>query len=272
MLASVARWLLPLATVAVIAGVWLTTLPQGFPAADDPHLHPSGLVDRLLDDSGEFVIAWHTWGVAHPPGYPLLGFVANVLTRLMERVAEAGRPPETDGSAGEAGTGTADITSAPQVSSRPSRLAAPVVRASLVSWLFAVLALILAVLVVLGVRAEGQVELGTGAAAAALLYAFGGMAWLYSVVAEVYSFALFSPSPRSSPPTASPADRAPRSSSSWVSCSVSPSGTIGRCSSWRRHSSSPPASRPGASRWRFGGKPRSPPSWGRWHHTPTSRS
>ncbi len=139
-----------LAALAIVAMAWLSTLQTTIGAANDPYLDPSGLVDPLMDDSGEFVVAWHTWGVTHPPGYPLLNAGANVATRVLALVGVGG------------------VTSA-----------------SLVSFLCALAAL--AVMAWIVGRAGGN---GWGPAAAVLLAGFGLMTWLYASVAEVYALGL----------------------------------------------------------------------------------
>lgn len=136
--------------LAVVALAWLSTLQVTIGAANDPFLHPSGLVDPLMDDSGEFVVAWHTWGVTHPPGYPLLNAVGNAIVRLFGFLGLGG-----------------------------------VASASLVSLLCAVAAL--AVLAWLVGQAGGS---GWGPAAAVLLAGFGLLTWLYASVAEAYALGL----------------------------------------------------------------------------------
>jgi len=79
--------LLPLVALLTIAGIWLTTMPTSLVVANDPLPDPTGAfpgILQLMDDSGEFLIAWHTWGVTHAPGYPLLSLVANVGVRLLD--------------------------------------------------------------------------------------------------------------------------------------------------------------------------------------------
>lgn len=137
-----AWWLWALAGVAL---VWWGTMAKDATLYNAPD--PTGLVGPLMDDSGEFVVAWHTWGTAHPPGYPFLNAIGNMLTPLRHV------------------TGFSAAT-----------------HASLVSFLFGLLAL----------WGLGQViEDAVGGACALLFVAFGGLTWLYSNVAEVYSFALF---------------------------------------------------------------------------------
>jgi hypothetical protein len=140
----------PLLALGAVALVWLSTLQTTIGAANDPLPDPTGLVGPLMDDSGELVVAWHTWGVSHPPGYPLLNATANVLTRVL---------------------GMLGVT--------------PVAAASLVSLLCALLALWLMTRLVAPVDPSGL-----GMAAAVLLPAFGLLMWLYAVVAEVYAFGL----------------------------------------------------------------------------------
>jgi hypothetical protein len=140
----------PLVALILVAAAWLSTLQVTIGAANDPHLHPSGLVDPLMDDSGEFVVAWHTWGVVHPPGYPLLAMIANPVAQGFHRL------------------GLSAVTGA-----------------SLVSFLCALAAL--AVLGWLVGRAGGS---GWGPAAAILLGGLGVMTWLYASVAEAYALGL----------------------------------------------------------------------------------
>lgn len=142
--------LVSLIALALVAAVWLGTLQTTISAANDPLPDPTGLVGPLMDDSGEFIVAWHTWGVTHPPGYPLLNATANVLTR---------------------GFGLLGVP--------------PVAAASLVSLLCALVALWLVARLVAPVDPSG-----VGMAAAILLPAFGLLVWLYAVVAEVYAFGL----------------------------------------------------------------------------------
>lgn len=139
-----------LLALTIVALAWLSTLQTTIGAANDPFLDPSGLVDPLMDDSGEFVVAWHTWGVSHPPGYPLLNATANVATRAMGVLGFGG------------------VTSA-----------------SLVSFLSALSAL--AILAWLVGRAGGN---GWGPPAAVLLAGCGLMTWLYASVAEAYALGL----------------------------------------------------------------------------------
>ena len=67
--------------LAAVACMWATTLQTRMGSANDPAPAAAGIVGPLMDDSGEFVVAWHTWGVTHPPGYPLLGLVGNLGVR-----------------------------------------------------------------------------------------------------------------------------------------------------------------------------------------------
>lgn len=77
-------WIFPLFALLFVAAGYATTLQTSIGASNDPSPQAQGIVGPLMDDSGEFVVAWHTWGVAHPPGYPLLNLTANLLTRLFE--------------------------------------------------------------------------------------------------------------------------------------------------------------------------------------------
>ncbi len=147
------RILLRATTLLLIAAAWLSTLPTDIVIANDPLPDPTGTFSgilQLLDDSGEFVVAWHTWGVTHAPGYPLLSLVANLGTRLLD----------------------------------PLRLY-PATAAHLLSFFFALGALVLMVWPLH--RLDGS---GTAVAAAYLLPAFGILVWLYAVVAEAYAFGL----------------------------------------------------------------------------------
>ncbi|WP_420627506.1 protein O-mannosyl-transferase family [Candidatus Leptofilum sp.] len=147
------RLALPLAVLLVVAAVWLTTMPTQIAIANDPLPDPTGEFSgilQLMDDSGEFVIAWHTWGVTHAPGYPLLSLMANVGVRLLD----------------------------------PFKLY-PIVAANLLSFLFAVGAFVL-----MSWPFARLDRSGTAVAAAFLLPAFGILVWLYAVVAEAYAFGL----------------------------------------------------------------------------------
>lgn len=136
--------------VALIALAWLTTLQTDVTAGNDSLTDPSGLVDPLMDDSGEFVVAWHTWGVTHPPGYPLQNLVGNLVAQSL---AALGIPPAA--------------------------------AAGLVSFGFALAALALIAALVWPFDHRGPAT-----AAALLLPAFGGLVWLYAAVAEVYALGL----------------------------------------------------------------------------------
>jgi hypothetical protein len=141
---------LPLLALALVAAVWLSTLQRTVGAANDPVADPTGLVGLLLDDTGEFAVAWHTWGVTHPPGYPLLNASANIITGLFEGLG-----------------------------------ARPMVSASLVS-----LTLGLAALLALAQPLYTQDRLGLATAAAIALPATGLLVWLYASVAEAYTLGL----------------------------------------------------------------------------------
>ncbi len=136
--------------LALVALAWLATLQTDITAGNTSLTDPSGLVDPLMDDSGEFVVAWHTWGVTHPPGYPLQNLLGNLLARSF---ALFGAPPAA--------------------------------AASLVSFGFALAALLLVAALV-----WPWDERGPATAAALLLPAFGGLLWLYASVAEVYALGL----------------------------------------------------------------------------------
>ncbi|MBC7255125.1 MAG: DUF2723 domain-containing protein, partial [Chloroflexi bacterium] len=135
----------------IVGVVYAMSLQTSINAANEPFPDPKGLVGPLMDDTGEFIVAWHTWGVAHPPGYPLLNLLANILTRIL-RVMGAN----------------------------------PVTSASLVSYIFGLLALGAVAWPIYRKDADG-----VGTALAILLPAFGQMIWLYSCSAEVCTFALF---------------------------------------------------------------------------------
>ncbi|MBK8986686.1 MAG: DUF2723 domain-containing protein [Chloroflexi bacterium] len=147
------RFLWPAIALLFIAAVWLSSLPPHIAIANDPLPDPTGEFNgllQLLDDSGEFVIAWHTWGVTHAPGYPLLGLVGNLGVRLLD----------------------------------PLRLY-PAAAANLLSFFFALGAFVLLARPLARFEASG-----TAVAAAYLLPAFGILVWLYAVVAEAYAFGL----------------------------------------------------------------------------------
>jgi hypothetical protein len=145
-----ARRLIVGLALALVALAWLTTLQTDITAGNDSLTDPSGLVDPLMDDSGEFVVAWYTWGVTHPPGYPLQNLVGNLVAQSL---AALGIPPAA--------------------------------AASLVSFSFALAALALIAALVWPYDARGPAT-----AAALLLPAFGGLVWLYAAVAEVYALGL----------------------------------------------------------------------------------
>ncbi|MBK7894782.1 MAG: DUF2723 domain-containing protein [Candidatus Promineifilaceae bacterium] len=144
---------LPWVALLLVTAVWLTSMPGQIAIANDPLPDPTGEFNgilQLMDDSGEFVIAWHTWGITHAPGYPLLSLLANLGVRLIDPFG-----------------------------------AYPAVAANLLSLFFAIGALLL-----LGqplARLEGA---RTAVAATYLLPAFGILVWLYAVVAEAYAFGL----------------------------------------------------------------------------------
>lgn len=66
--------------LAVVAVIWLTTLQTSPGAPSETFTDPAEVV---MDDSGNFVIAWQRWGVVHAPGYPFLGLVANLITPVL---------------------------------------------------------------------------------------------------------------------------------------------------------------------------------------------
>ncbi|GAB4265009.1 MAG: hypothetical protein Kow0080_04740 [Candidatus Promineifilaceae bacterium] len=145
--------ILPTAAILIVTAVWLWSMPTTIAIANAPLPDPTGAFNgilQLMDDSGEFVIAWHTWGVTHAPGYPLLGLVANLGTRLLD----------------------------------PLRLY-PAAAAHLLSFFFAMGAFWL--LTRPFSRLEPS---GAAVAAVWLLPAFGILVWLYAVVAEAYAFGL----------------------------------------------------------------------------------
>lgn len=149
------RQLPPLPTLAalLIVGIWLYSMPTQITAVNDPLPDPTGAFSgilQLMDDSGEFVVAWRTWGITHPPGYPLLSLLANIGTRLLD----------------------------------PFTLY-PAVAANLLSFFCAVAALYL-----LTRPLQALDPSGTAVAAAILLPSFGTLVWLYAVVAEAYAFGL----------------------------------------------------------------------------------
>lgn len=145
--------ILPILALLLIVAVWLHSLPTQITAVNDPLPDPTGEFTgllQLIDDSGEFIIAWHTWGVVHAPGYPLLSLLANLWTRLID----------------------------------PLRLY-PATAANLLSFFAALGALLLMVRPL--ARMD---RWGTAVAAALLLPAFGILVWMYAVVAEAYAFGL----------------------------------------------------------------------------------
>jgi hypothetical protein len=150
-------WWLPACALLVVAGIWFAGLQRGMGAANDPRPDPTGLVGPLMDDSGEVVVAWHTWGVTHPPGYPLLNALANLMVRVFKLLG-----------------------------------AGPVLATALVSWSLALAGLALLAWFVARAPSAGPAEhaRAAGAAAAVLLPAFGGLVWLYASVAEVYALGI----------------------------------------------------------------------------------
>lgn len=146
--------MLPLATLFFIAIIWLASMPTSITAVNDPLPDPTGAFSgilQLMDDSGEFVVAWRTWGITHPPGYPLLSLLANIATRLLD----------------------------------PFTLN-PALAANLLSFFSAIAAFYL-----LTRPLTDFPRANTAVAAALLLPAFGTLVWLYAVVAEAYAFGLF---------------------------------------------------------------------------------
>ena len=128
-------------------------MPTTIGVVNNPLPDPTGAFDgllQLMDDSGEFVVAWHTWGITHAPGYPLLSLIANIGVRLID----------------------------------PFGLY-PLIAAYLLSFLFA-----LGAFVFMGLPIARLEKSGTAVAAALLLPAFGILVWLYAVVAEAYAFGL----------------------------------------------------------------------------------
>src|SRR5687767_6852906 len=116
------------AALIVAAAGWLSTLQTRIGADYPLYDAPDGIARTYMDDSGEFVVAWSTWGVSHPPGYPLLGLIGNVWVRAGGLVGVA-----------------------------------PLISASVLSFVFAMAALVLIALIVLRVD-----RYGLGAAAAVL--------------------------------------------------------------------------------------------------------
>jgi hypothetical protein len=147
---GIAKPLIVALALVLVALAWLATLQTDITAGDASLTDPSGLVGPLMDDSGEFVVAWHTWGVTHPPGYPLQNLLGNLVA---QSYAWLGVPPAA--------------------------------AASLVSFGFALTALVLVAALVW--PWDGR---GPATAAALLLPAFGGLVWLYASVAEVYALGL----------------------------------------------------------------------------------
>jgi hypothetical protein len=145
--------ILPAAAILIVTAVWLWSMPTTIAIANDPLPDPTGAfpgILQLMDDSGEFVVAWHTWGVTHAPGYPLLGLLANLGTRLLDPLGLY-----------------------------------PAVAAHLLSFFFALGAFWL--LTRPFTRLDPS---GVAVAAVWLLPAFGILVWLYAVVAEAYAFGL----------------------------------------------------------------------------------
>ena len=70
-----APWLklFPFSALLLVAWVWSGTLQHEIGAPDNTW---------FLGDTADFVVAWHVWGVSHPPGYPLLNLIAKGLVRL----------------------------------------------------------------------------------------------------------------------------------------------------------------------------------------------
>jgi hypothetical protein len=135
--------------LAGVAGVWASTLQSMITA-------PSN--EWLLGNGAEFVVAWHTWGVSHPTGYPLQNFLGNVLVRLFLRL----------------GFGN-------------------VLSASIVSFVFSLLALLLCGGFIVALAKNSQISpiyCGVVASAVIIFVAFTNMTWLYASVAEVYGLSM----------------------------------------------------------------------------------
>jgi hypothetical protein len=146
-------FIFPTLALLLIAAIWLHSLPTQITAVNDPLPDPTGEFTgllQLIDDSGEFIIAWHTWGVVHAPGYPLLSLLANLWTRLID----------------------------------PLRLY-PATAANMLSFFAA-----LGAFVLMARPLAKLDRSGTAVAAAFLLPAFGILVWMYAVVAEAYAFGL----------------------------------------------------------------------------------
>jgi hypothetical protein len=145
--------ILPAIALLIIVAVWLSSLPHYVAIINDPLPDPTGEFSGILqplDDSGGFLIAWHTWGVTHAPGYPLLSLVANVGTRLLDPLGLY-----------------------------------PITAANILSLFFAAGAFVLMARPLTQYESSGA-----AVAAAYLLPAFGALVWLYAVVAEAYAFGL----------------------------------------------------------------------------------
>ncbi len=145
-----APWLklFPFSALLLVAWVWSGTLQHEIGAPDNTW---------FLGDTADFVVAWHVWGVSHPPGYPLLNLIANGLVRLFSALG-----------------------------------AMPVLAASLVSYFTNLAAMLVFARLILHVASAQRASLALGwvTALCLLMLAFMNMTWLFASAAEAYGFGL----------------------------------------------------------------------------------
>lgn len=142
------RLFFPICVWLAIAWIWSGTLQREIAAPDD---------GWYLGDTANFVVAWHVFGVSHPPGYPLLNLLANGLVRLFAVFG-----------------------------------AAPVLAASLVSYVSSLVALLIFAALLLNATPAKHRTIGQGwvAGLSLLMLAFMHMTWLFASAAEAYGFGL----------------------------------------------------------------------------------
>ncbi|MCW1970227.1 MAG: DUF2723 domain-containing protein [Anaerolineae bacterium] len=142
------RLFFPICVWLAIAWIWSGTLQRDIVAPDD---------GWYLGDSANFVVAWHVFGVSHPPGYPLLNLLANGLVRLFSLFGTA-----------------------------------PVLSASLVSYFTSLVALLIFAALLLNAPLAKHRAIGQGwvAGLCLLMLAFMHMTWLFASAAEAYGFGL----------------------------------------------------------------------------------